>query len=89
MFWIAVNRCPVAFDQATFRGPFLDFLTFAQYLYLYLYLLPLAVLARFLCAQQRAGTAGRSAMAAVLLVLTLSMGMGIAVAAMGMWLPEM
>jgi hypothetical protein len=70
-FWMLVNRGPVGFDPDTFQGPFLTFLSFAQYL------LPLAVLEIYLYTQRRAGAAGRFAMAAALVVLTVAMGIGI------------
>ena len=82
MFWIAVNGGPVGFDPATFRGPFLVFLGFAQYL------LPLAVLEAYLLATDSGSIAARIGMAAVLVILTLAMGVGIGVATMGMWWPH-
>lgn len=82
MFWIAVNQGPVGFDVKTFSGPFLDFLSFADYL------LPLAVLELYLRTKDGASTQARFAMTAALVILTLAMGLGIGVAAMGMWLPR-
>jgi hypothetical protein len=66
-----INGRPVGFDPETFQGPFLTFLSFAQYL------LPLAVLELYLLTQNRGGPAGRYAMAATLVVLTVAMGMGV------------
>jgi hypothetical protein len=63
-----------------FQGPFLDFLSFTQYL------LPLAVLELYLRAQDRAGASGKSAMVTGLLVLTAAMGVGVFGATVGMWL---
>lgn len=83
MLWLVIHRAPVGFDPKTFQGPFLTFLSFAQYL------LPLAVLQLYLHAQERGGPAGRYAMAALLVVLTLGMAGGIAAAALGMWLPRL
>ncbi|MES2015392.1 MAG: DUF2306 domain-containing protein [Pseudomonadota bacterium] len=83
MLSILVNHGPVGFDPGSFRGPFLDFLAFAQYL------LPLAVLELFLRAQEWNSAAGRIAVAASLVALTVAMGIGIFGAAMGMWLPHM
>ena len=83
MFWIAVNQGPVGFDPKTFRGPFLSFWAFADYL------LPLAILELYLRTKDRAGARGRFAMAAGLLVVTVAMGVGIVVATMGMWLPRL
>jgi hypothetical protein len=83
MFWIVLWGRPVGFDGTTFQGPFLDFLSFAQYL------LPLALLELYFRAQQATRPAQRIAMAGGLGVLTLATGAGIAVAAMALWLPLM
>lgn len=83
MFWLAVNGGPAGFDPDTFRGPFLSFLAFAQYL------LPLAVLEIYLVCRARGGAGAQWVMACVLSGLTLALGVGIAVAAVGMWLPHM
>ena len=83
MFWVAVNKGPVGFDPKAFEGPFLSFLSFAQYL------LPLAVLELYLRAQDRGSATGRFAVAGLIGVLTIAMGIGIVVATMGMWLPRM
>lgn len=82
MFWIFVNKGPAGFDPETFRGPFLDFLAFAQYL------LPLAVLELFLRAEAWKSVAGRVAVSVLVGTLTIAMGVGIFVAAVGMWLPR-
>jgi len=76
------NRGPFGFDPATFSGPFLTFISFAQYL------VPLGVLELYLRAQDRPGTLGRIAMAAVLVVLTLAMGAGIFAVTMAAWVPN-
>ena len=83
MFWIAVNGGPAGFDPATFTGPFLSFLAYAQYL------LPLAVLELYLRCRAHGGVAAHAGMALTLVALTLAMCVGIAVATMGMWLPRM
>jgi uncharacterized membrane protein len=76
--WVYLNQGPVGFDVATFQGPALTLISFANSL------VPLAVLELYL----RATTApGRIAMAAALFVLTLAMGIGIFAATIGMWLP--
>ena len=80
MFWIVVNQGPAGFDPKTFTGPFLSFLSFADYL------LPLAVLELYLRAKS---TSARFAMAGTLVILTLAMGVGIVTATMGMWLPRL
>jgi len=77
------NQGPVGFDPKTFTGPFLTFLSFAQYL------VPLAVLQLYLHAQERREPRGQLAMAGGLLVLTLAMMGGIAAAAAIMWLPHL
>lgn len=82
MLWIVVNRGPVGFDPKTFSGPFLTFLSFADYL------LPLAVLELYLRAQQSRRSGAQIAMAAALGVLTLAMTGGIAAAAAILWLPH-
>ncbi len=81
MFWLALNGGPAGFDPATFRGPFLSFLAFAQCL------LPLAVLEAYLRCHGRAGAGAHWAMAALLAGLTCALAAGIGVAALGMWLP--
>lgn len=73
----------VGIDFATFSGPFLVFLGFAQYL------LPLAILELYLRTQDRAGASGKFAMAGGLFVVTALMGVGIFMATMGMWLPRL
>jgi len=82
IFWIMLNGGPVGFDPKSFQGPFLSFLSFAQYL------VPLAVLEIYLRTRDQAGTVGRITMAVALLVLTVAMGAGIFGATMGMWLPH-
>ncbi len=82
MAWIILNGGPVGMDMETFTGPFLTFWSFGQYL------VPLVILELYLRTQDKAGAAGRLAMAAGLLVVTLVMGVGIFGATMGMWLPK-
>jgi uncharacterized membrane protein len=77
-----LNHGPFGFDPTTLSGPFLTFLSFAQYL------LPLAILEIYLRAQARAGAPGRFATAAGLLVLTVAMAVGIFAVTMGAWLPR-
>ena len=83
MFWIFVNQGPAGFDPKTFTGPFLTFLSFAQFL------LPLAVLQLYLRARDGGGAAARFAVAAGMAVLTAAMGLGIFAAAIIMWLPRL
>ena len=77
-----LNHGPFGFNQTTFSGPFLTFMSFAQYL------VPLAVLEIYLRTQDRAGASGRFAMAAGLFVLTLVMGAGIVAVTMATFLPN-
>jgi len=72
-----INRGPVGFDPRTFQGPFLEFLSFAQYL------LPLAVLELYLFAQSRGSPAIRYMTAATLMVLTAAVAVGIFAYTMG------
>jgi hypothetical protein len=81
MLWMILNQSSAGFDPKMFQGPFLNFLSFAQYL------LPLAVLELYLRTQDRAGAAGKFAMAAALFVLTIAMSVGILGATMRLWLP--
>ncbi len=78
----SLNHGPFGFDQVTFSGPFLTFMSFAQYL------VPLAVLEIYLRTQDQAGASGRFAMAAGLFVLTLVMGAGIAAVTMATFVPS-
>jgi hypothetical protein len=83
MLWLFIHKAPVGFDPETFRGPFLTFLGFAQYL------LPLAVLEIYFWARDRAGALVKSITAGGVFVLTVAMGVGIFTATMGMWLPRL
>jgi len=82
MLWMLIHQKPVGFDPATFQGPFLTFLSFAQYL------LPLLILEIYFWAKERAGKAGKISTAALIAVLTIAMGVGIFGASIGMWLPN-
>ena len=77
-----VFQRPVGFDPTTFTGPYLTFLSFAQYL------IPLAVLELYFFAQDRPGALRRVAMAGLLFVLTLAMAAGLFGATMGVWVPQ-
>jgi uncharacterized membrane protein len=83
MLWIVVNQGPAGFDPKTFTGPFISFLSFADYL------VPLAILQLYFRAQESREPSGQLAMAAGLGVLTLAMSGGIAAAAAIMWLPHL
>ena len=77
-----IFKGPFGFDPTTFRGPFLSFMTFAQYL------VPLAVLEIYLRAQDRPGALRRMATAGMLFVLTLVMGAGLFAVATAQWVPQ-
>jgi hypothetical protein len=77
-----VFKGPVGFDPATFRGPFLTFMSFGQYL------LPLAFLELYLRAQERPGAVQRMATAAGLFIVTLAMGAGVFAVTVAAWVPQ-
>ncbi|NHZ79163.1 DUF2306 domain-containing protein [Massilia sp. CCM 8695] len=83
MAWIVANHGPAGFDPVTFQGPFLSFLSFAQYL------LPLAVLELYARAQASGHVAARGAMAVAMLGLSAATAAGVAAAAMILWLPHL
>jgi len=83
LFWLIVNHGPVGFDPETFQGPFLTFLSFAQYL------LPLATLELYLRAQDHGTPRRRLAVAAVIFVLALVTAIGVFGASMALWLPHL
>jgi len=81
MLWMLIHQRPVGFDPATFQGPFLTFLSFAQYL------LPLFFLELYFWAQERAGQTGKVSTAILIAVLAIATAAGIFGATMGLWLP--
>jgi hypothetical protein len=83
MLWIVVNHGPVGFDPKTFTGPFLTFLSFAEYL------LPLAVLQLYFHAQASRDARLRLATAGALTISTLATAGGIAAAFAILWLPHL
>jgi hypothetical protein len=87
MAWLMIHRAPVGFDPETFSGPFLSFLSFAQFL------LPLLILQLYFWAQGSTtalGTPlGRWGVTALLGVCTLLTGLGLTGATLMMWLPRM
>jgi uncharacterized membrane protein len=78
---LLINHGPFGFDPTTFSGPFITFISFAQYL------VPLAVLEIYFRAQD-AGAPGRLGITAGLFVLTLAMAGGIFAVTMAAWLPR-
>lgn len=83
MLWIITNRGSAGFDPKTFTGPFLTFLSFADYL------LPLAVLEIYFRAQVSREAGTQFATAFGILVLTLAMGLGVAAATAILWVPHL
>lgn len=81
MFWVVANQGPAGFDEDTFTGPFLTFLSFAESL------VPLAILEAYLRVRDHAGVIARLAMAGAMGVITLATAGGIAAATALMWLP--
>lgn len=83
MQWVLYNRGPVGFDPDTFTGPFINFLSYADYL------LPLAILEIYLRTRDHSSVGARLSLAGALVVLTVMTGVGIFAASMVMWLPRM
>ena len=77
-----IFRGPFGFDPLSFSGPFLTFLSYAQYL------LPLAVLELYLFAQKSAGSLRRMATAFVLFVMTIGTAAATFALTMAVWVPE-
>jgi uncharacterized membrane protein len=77
-----IFKGPFGFDPSTFRGPFLTFMSFAQFL------VPLAVLEIYLRAQDRPGALRRIATAGMLFALTLVMSAGLFAVATAVWVPQ-
>ncbi len=83
MLWIILNQGPAGFNPKTFEGPFLYFLSFANYL------IPLAVLEIYLYAKASNSTFAKASMGIGLMILNVAMLAGIAAATMFMWLPRL
>jgi len=79
---LLLNRGPFGFDPATFQGPFMTFISFAQYL------VPLVVLEVYFRVKERGSAPGRIAMAASLFILAVALGAGIFAVTMAKWLPS-
>jgi hypothetical protein len=82
MFWLFINNGPVGFDPETFRGPFLVFLGFGQYL------IPIAILELYFLAKKKNTNTTQVLMSLGLLLFTGITAVGIFAATMGMWLPR-
>jgi hypothetical protein len=79
---LLVFKGPVGFDPTSFTGPYLTFLSFANYLF------PLAVLEGYFLVQGHPSALRRIAMAGTLFVLTLAMAAGLFAATMAVWVPQ-
>lgn len=82
MLWIVANQGPAGFDPDTFTGPFLTFLSFADYL------IPLAILQLYFFARERGSAVTRLVVSFVIGVATFATLIGVAAATMLMWLPR-
>jgi len=83
MLWLFVHKAPVGFDPKTFEGPFLSFLSFAQFL------VPLAILELYMRVQAKGGSNSKLIVSIILTALALITGLAIFITTMGMWLPRM
>ncbi|MEM9076087.1 MAG: DUF2306 domain-containing protein [Bacteroidota bacterium] len=83
MFWLMVNNGPVGFDPETFRGPFLVFLGFGQYL------IPLTIAEIYLHAKKTEKPGLQMVTSIILVLCTLITVVGTFAATMGMWLPRL
>jgi uncharacterized membrane protein len=82
MLWLYLNDGPAGFDPVTFQGPFIVFMTLAQYL------LPLAVLELYFYGQRAKSQLTPLLVAPVLLLMSIATAGGVLLATMGMWLPR-
>lgn len=82
MFWLLVHQKPVGFDVETFKGPFLIFLVFAQYL------IPLAVLEGYFYAQQSTSSIIKNIVSSILVAASIITALGLFSASMILWFPN-
>lgn len=82
-FWLTIHQKPVGFDPKIFEGPFLNFLTFSQYI------IPLTVFELYLKAKNSSNKKLIYTTALLLFILTIIMGIGIFGASMAKWIPKM
>jgi hypothetical protein len=82
-FWLTIHQKPVGFDPKIFEGPFLNFLTFSQYI------IPLTVFELYLKAKNSSNKKLIYTIALLLFILTIIMGIGIFGASMAKWIPKM
>lgn len=81
--WIMINQGPVGFDPETFSGPFVTFISFAQYL------IPLAILQLYFYAKEKGSSIAKITTAIILFLSTLLMSVGIFAVSVIKWLPNM
>ncbi|TDR22506.1 DUF2306 domain-containing protein [Marinicella litoralis] len=82
MLWFFINQGPAGMDPATFTGPFVTFLAFAQWI------IPLLLAELYFKAQSSLSGSFKAFVAALLCIVTLLMVIGIAMATIGMWFPS-
>ncbi|WP_251359370.1 DUF2306 domain-containing protein [Kangiella sp. TOML190] len=80
--WLMINQGPVGFDPETFSGPFVTFISFAQYL------IPLAILELYFYAKDKATAAVKVITAVTIASFTLIMAIGIFAVSVIKWLPS-
>ncbi|GAA0715767.1 DUF2306 domain-containing protein [Aquimarina litoralis] len=83
MLWLFIHGKPVGFDPETFRGPFITFLGFGQYL------IPLGILEVYLKVKDRKIPLEQWSMTMVLFISIIATGIGVFAATVGMWLPRL
>lgn len=83
MLWIIVNKGPAGFDPERFEGPFLYFLSFANYL------IPLLFAEIYLRIKSHGAMLAQRCYGFVLLVLCVMTLGGVVAATMFMWLPRL
>jgi len=79
---LLIFKGPIGFDPVTFRGPYLSFMSFAQYL------VPLGILQVYFWARDGRSAGRRIAMACGLFILTLGMAAGTFAVSMAVWVPD-
>lgn len=82
MLWIIINQGPAGFDPVSFEGPFLYFLSFANYL------IPLLFAEVYLRVKAHGTLLAQRCYGVVLLLLSVMTLGGVAAATMLMWLPR-
>jgi Predicted membrane protein (DUF2306) len=81
-FWLFINKGVVGFNPKTFEGPFLNVLTFSQYI------IPLLLFELYLRAKKSANRKLVLITVTILFLFTVLMIIGIFAASMGIWFPK-